>query len=128
VTLAYLLDTHAALWLLAGDERLGAGARAALESEEAVAISDVSLLEMAMLAKRGVITLAPDSATGLQRIADKLVVLPISARIAAEATAVNLPQRDPFDRVITATAMVHGLILVTKDRAITEANVVSTKW
>jgi PIN domain nuclease of toxin-antitoxin system len=55
-------------------------------------------------------------------------LLPIEARVAVDAVGVALPHRDPFDRVIVATARVHGLILVTKDEKIVNANVVSTMW
>lgn len=128
MTPAFLLDTHAAVWLLEGDSRLGAKALAALQTEEAMAISDITLLEIAMLVDRGVVELQPDAATGLQKFADKFVVLPITAQIAVDATKLNLPHRDPFDRVIAATALAHNLTLVTKDRQITEAKVVATLW
>lgn len=124
----FLLDTHAAIWLLEGSPKLGAAARAALEEAESVAMSGISLLEIAMLEARGTIALRPDVASALEAFADRLVVLPIDARVAADAVRIGLPHRDPFDRVITATARVHGLTLVTKDRQIVEAGVVSVIW
>jgi PIN domain nuclease of toxin-antitoxin system len=128
--LKYLLDTHAAVWLLEGNRKLGARARAALEAEtkESIALSGISLLEIALLEKSGVLALKPDAASGLRAFAENLTVLPITASIAADAVAVGLPHRDPFDRVITATARVHGLALITKDRTITRARVVTTLW
>ena len=124
----YLLDTHAAVWLLEGNDRLGPGARAAVQGEEELAIAGVSLLEIALLERRGTILLKPNAGAALEAFAEKLTVLPIDARIAADAVVVGLPQRDPFDRVITATARMLGLTLVTKDRQITEAKVVQTLW
>jgi PIN domain nuclease of toxin-antitoxin system len=126
----YLLDTHAAIWLLEGSPKLGVRAKQALaaETEDSVAISDISLLEIAMLESRSVIKLAPDATRGVEAFARHLMVLPIEARVAVDAVAVALPHRDPFDRVIVATARVHGLILVTKDEKIVNANVVSTMW
>lgn len=126
----YLLDTHALLWLLEGSPRLGAGARSALatESRAAVGIAAISLLEIAMLAARGVIVLEPSPAKGLSAIARQVTALPIDAAIAADAVEVPLPHRDPFDRVIVATARTHGLTLVTRDRQIVEAGVVPTLW
>ena len=128
MTPSYLLDTHAAIWLLEGNSKFGPNARAALESEDTIAISDITLLEIAMLARRGIISLRPDPGTAVQRFADSLVVLPITAQIAVEATSIGLPHRDPFDRIITATAMAHGLTLVTKDRQIVDANALNTVW
>ena len=124
----YLLDTHAAVWLLEGSAKLGKAALEAIRGEESLALSDISLLELALLERRGTISLRPNAAAGLDAFAEKLRVLPIDARIAAEAVAIALPQRDPFDRVIAATARVLGLTLVTKDRQITEAQVVKTIW
>jgi PIN domain nuclease of toxin-antitoxin system len=130
VAVSFLLDTHAIVWLLEGSAKLGRKARAALQNEstESVAISDVSLLEIALLEQRNVITLKPDLATGLKSIAERLSVFQIDAAVAADAVRLALPHRDPFDRVITATARVHGLTLVTKDERITRAKVVPTLW
>jgi PIN domain nuclease of toxin-antitoxin system len=125
----YLLDTHAAIWLLEGSQELGARAREALAAEkrDSVAISGISLLEISMLATRGTITLAPTIEVALAQFAEKLSVLPINARIAALAPSV-LPHGDPFDRVITATAKAHELTLITKDREIARAGVVPILW
>jgi PIN domain nuclease of toxin-antitoxin system len=128
VTLRYLLDTHAAIWLLEGSPNLGTNALAAIEEEESVALADLSLLEVALLAKRGTIALKPNLETGLAAFTEKLVVVPLDASIAADAVSLALPQRDPFDRVITATARVRGLTLITKDRHIIDAAVVPTLW
>jgi PIN domain nuclease of toxin-antitoxin system len=125
----YLLDTHAAIWLLEGSQELGARAREALAAEkrDSVAISGISLLEISMLATRGAITLAPTIEVALAQFAEKLSVLPINARIAALAPSV-LPHGDPFDRVITATAKAHELTLITQDREIARAGVVPILW
>lgn len=128
MTFRYLLDTHAAVWLLEGSAKLGTGARAAMDDEEAVAIADISLLEIALLAKRGTIQLKPSLAVGLAAFAEKLVVIPLDAQIASEAVTLDMPQRDPFDRVITATARVRGLTLITKDRQIANSGLVETRW
>lgn len=124
----YLLDTHAAIWLLEGSSRLGKNVEAAVAGEETVSLSDISLLEIAMLVGRGKLTLRPNVADGLKAISEQLTILPINSAIALDAVSVALPQRDPFDRVITATARVHGLTLVTKDRQIQESGTVPTLW
>jgi PIN domain nuclease of toxin-antitoxin system len=123
-----LLDTHAAIWLLEGSAKLGAAARSAVNNAESVALSDLSLLEVAMLGARGSIVLRPDIASALEAFRERLVILPIDAHVAAEAVRIALPHRDPFDRVIAATARVHGLTLVTRDRRIAEAGVVTVIW
>ena len=126
----YLLDTHAAVWLLEGSSRLGAAAREAIGSEPggSVALSDISLLEIAMLGRRGVINLEPDIESGLESIAQQLMVLPITARIAADAVNLAWKHGDPFDRVIAATARVHRLTLITRDHDIIRSKVVPILW
>ncbi len=126
----YLLDTHAAVWLLEGSSRLGAAAREAIGSEPggSVALSDISLLELAMLGRRGVINLRPDIESGLESIAQQLMVLPVTARIAADAVNLAWKHKDPFDRVIAATARVHRLTLITRDRDIIRSQVVPILW
>ena len=128
--MTFLLDTHAALWLLEGSPKLGVAARQAIGAEPggSVALSDISLLEIAMLAQRRVIKLKPDIELGLRSIAEQLIILPITAGIATDAVKLTWKQKDPFDRVITATARVHRLTLVTKDRAIIRSEVVPTLW
>lgn len=126
----YLLDTHAAIWLLEGSDKLGTRARDALagEDRDSVAISDISLLEIAMLATRGAISLTPTLEAALAAFAAKLTVLPIDWRTAAAAPSVALPHGDPFDRVITATAKTYDLTLITKDRNIARAGVITVLW
>ena len=48
--------------------------------------------------------------------------------IAALAKDLPLPQGDPFDRVIVATASAGSLTLITKDQHIVESGLVATLW
>jgi PIN domain nuclease of toxin-antitoxin system len=57
-----------------------------------------------------------------------VTVLPITLEIALAAPALALPHGDQFDRIITATAKVHRLPLVTKDANITDSSIVTTVW
>jgi PIN domain nuclease of toxin-antitoxin system len=59
----------------------------------------------------------------------RVILRPVTAEIAA--LAVRLPERfpkDPADRLITATAMVEGMALVTADTRIRRSKVVETIW
>jgi PIN domain nuclease of toxin-antitoxin system len=56
-------------------------------------------------------------------------VLPITAAIVAAAT--RLPAsypRDPADRIIGATALVHGATVITAEQRIPKAKAVQTLW
>ena len=98
-----------------------------LQVGEAV-ISDITLLEIAMLAKKDRITLAVSAEEylrGIQRIYPPLL---ISSEIAALAMDLDLPHADPFDRVIVATARHHNLPLLTRDKNNSASGVVRVVW
>ena len=126
-----LLDTHIALWWLDGGHRLTPEQRrataAAERRNEKLHVADVTLWEIAMLAEHGRITVAQGLGDFLQELEGnaRLEVLPITARIAIDAARLgNSFPKDPADRLIAATARVHGHTLVTADRRVREAQVV----
>lgn len=125
-----LLDTHAIIWAVNDDPQLGKAARDLISAAggKLLAISDITLLEMAMLAAKGRIACQAGVATTLKTITRKVAVIPIDAAIAAEAMELALPNGDPFDRIIVATARQRKLPILTRDRAITESGLVETIW
>jgi PIN domain nuclease of toxin-antitoxin system len=127
-----LFDTHIALWWLEGGDRLTAEQRraavAAERGNEKVSVADVSLWEIAMLADRGRITLPQGVAAFFDELESnaRLEVLPITGAIALDAVRLGKSfPNDPADRLIAATARVHGHTLVTADRRIRDAAVVA---
>lgn len=128
--LKYLLDTHAFLWAATDEDRLGGEAARvlAVTPYEHLAISDVTLQETGLLLQTGRISFAGPPAKVLGQLLDHVQVLPITLPIALAAPALPLPHGDQFDRIITATAKVHRLTLITKDANITDAGVVPTLW
>jgi PIN domain nuclease of toxin-antitoxin system len=128
-----LLDTHVVVWLAFDKARLSSKAKLAIDDArrqgQGVAISDITLLELASLCTKGRIQLTISLESFLREIEARFVVLPISGK--ACARAVELPAsfpKDPADRVIGATALVEGLSLVTADREIRKSRAVSTIW
>jgi len=128
--LKYVLDTHAFLWAATDEDRLSAKAARAIMTtpHRQLAIADVTLQEIGLLLRSGLISFKGSPATVLGNLLDYVTVLPITPDIAIAAPALALPHGDQFDRIITATAKVHRLPLVTKDATITDASVVSTIW
>jgi PIN domain nuclease of toxin-antitoxin system len=128
-----LLDTHVLVWWRTGAEHLLSRAQTtALESAERtgerVAVSGITLWEIAKLVERGRLVLrgAPDELLSEVESNPRVTVLPITARVALESTRLGPTfPRDPADQMIAATARVHGLRLVTTDGRIRETNVVS---
>lgn len=99
----------------------------AVKRSEPLAISDMTLLEIAVLLGEGshrINSSIEDLFTDLQ---DNpfFRVLPLTYEIAVEVAAVGPSLRDPADRAIVATARVHRLRLVTSDQRIVESKLVS---
>ncbi|MGA0853803.1 MAG: type II toxin-antitoxin system VapC family toxin [Luteolibacter sp.] len=124
------LDTHAVLWSLAGDPRLGSQARALISRSKRpdLIISDVVLLEISYLSAKGRIEDADGIDALLAKVADSFRVIPISPEIARVALELDLPLGDPFDRVIAATAKTCSIPLLTRDRSISASGAVTTLW
>ena len=128
-----LLDTHVVVWLVFDSERVSAKARSAIrdsrKSANGLAISDISLLELATLVSKGRIQLDTSLESLLQEIESRFIVLPISGRACARAMALpSTYPKDPVDRIIGATALVEGLALLTADREIRRSRAVQIIW
>ena len=128
-----LLDTHVALWLSADPSRLSRNARTAIEEArrtgEVLAICDISLLELATLAGKGRLTMTVPLESVFQQIEARFNVLPITSLTAARTQTLPAAYpKDPADRIIGATALVEGIVLLTADRAIRRSKAVHTIW
>jgi PIN domain nuclease of toxin-antitoxin system len=128
-----LVDTHVVLWLALEPARITKNARTAIEQTRSnahgLAISDITLLEIATLERKGRIKLNASLETFLSEVEARFVVLPITGRVCVRA--VGLPAsypKDPADRVIGATALVEGVPLVTADDDIRRSKALRTVW
>jgi PIN domain nuclease of toxin-antitoxin system len=111
-----LVDTHAAIWWLAGDRRLSRTARAAIaDAGVEAAVSVASVWEASIKHAAGRLK-GPDLATALS--ASGLPFLHIDERHAKVAGELPLVHRDPFDRMLVAQASVERLSIVTADEQI----------
>jgi PIN domain nuclease of toxin-antitoxin system len=90
-----------------------------LEGADELVVAAISWYELAWLARHERITVSVPIRSWLQGLAAQLRTISVTPAIAD--TAVALPSSfpgDPADRLIYATAIEHGLTLVTKDLAI----------
>ncbi len=133
MTTVPLLDTHAWIWWVDHDARLGRRYLEALDglaAEERPAISDISLWEVATLVERERVQFRIPFEEWLNAAAHPrtVVVLPITTEVAREISL--LPSsfhRDPADRVIVATSRACKLPLLTHDRLILRARL-APRW
>ena len=112
-----LLDTHAALWFLGGDDRLGEDARRQLTDDtNRVLLSAAVVWEIAVKRALGKLTV-PDEYLTLLLDAG---VQPLPVNLAHAAGAEQLPphHRDPFDRMLVSQARIEGAALVSCDEAL----------
>ena len=111
---AVLLDTHAWIWSLMDSARLGGGAKTAILDADAVHVSPISVYEVVRKAHLGK---WPDIVPHVDALLNEgqTVSAPFTRAIAARAGALDWAHRDPFDRLIAATAIEMGWALISRD-------------
>jgi PIN domain nuclease of toxin-antitoxin system len=130
LTSRFLLDTHILIRYRSDPKRLSREQTRvideAVERHESLAISAITLLEIALLDGEGSIRtkIGMDQLFGTLEGSPIFAILPLTIDIAREVSFLGA-LRDPSDRVIVATARVHGLRLLTSDQRILDSNIVS---
>jgi PIN domain nuclease of toxin-antitoxin system len=119
--LRLLLDTHIALWAIAGDPKLPPKARALIsDAANFVAVSAASVWEIAIkhALARGRQNDMPISGTQALKYfrAAGYELLPVTATHAAAVERLRARHNDPFDRLLVAQALSEPLTLLTHDK------------
>ena len=115
-----LLDTHALIWWVDGDARIGRATRERIASaDEDAFVSAASAWEIATKARLGKLKaplpLLRDFVQAIEEFGFRPLF--ISLRHGFEAGRLAGTHRDPFDRMLAAQARVEALVLVTADPA-----------
>jgi len=109
-----LLDTHAFLWWLGNDRKLGPRSREAIaDGENVVYVSAATAWEVAVKRRSGKLV-APGDIGGWMA-ASSFEPLPIEVEHAVAAAELPLHHKDPFDRMLVAQAQIEDLTLVARD-------------
>ena len=116
---AVLLDTHAWVWSFLAAARLSDPARGSLAAASQVLVSPISFFEIAQKVRLGkwpeIAPWLPELPAILDRQGGRAA--PLSPAICARAGAMEWQHRDPFDRLIAATALTEKLPLISADAA-----------
>jgi len=127
-----LLDTHVVLWVAQVPDLLSMNAEEAIRVErqrDGVGISEKTLWELAMMISSGRVGVKTSLLNFLRAVEENFTIFPVTAEIADRAVSLS-PRfpKDPADRIIGATALVHGLKLITKDEGIGASGEVPVIW
>jgi PIN domain nuclease of toxin-antitoxin system len=128
-----LVDTHIVLWLALEPKQLSRDALKVLTESrqrlDGIAIADISLWEIAMAVSRGKVKLETPLSAFLRSVEETYRIFPMTGEIAERGMRFSqVYPRDPADRMIGATALVHGLKLVTRDEVIHASGEVPVIW
>ena len=131
-----VLDTHALIWWVNGDQQLSDKARKAIEKEISsedgqVFISTITAWEIALLVQKGRLTLTMDVKDWIDIVAaiEGVRFVPVDNEVAMQSA--RLPgefHTDTADRMIVALARRQSIALVTSDAKIQAYKHVKTIW
>jgi len=110
-----LLDTHALIWWLADDRRLGPSARALIaDPANQVLVSVVSLWEMVIKVRIGKLE-AEIGAVERALVRNNFSRLPIAPLHLSSLSSLPSHHRDPFDHLLIAQAAAEDAMIVSDD-------------
>lgn len=119
--MSLLLDSHIALWGIAGDATLAEEFLDRLRHDPDIFLSPVTLWEITIKQMAGKLGGPPDLA---ERVRDMgFRALPITHAHSIAAGRLPVHHRDPFDRMLVAQAQTDGLTLATRDADIQKYDV-----
>ncbi len=126
-----VLDTHAWVWWLTKQSKLGRKAARAIDKAVRIGVPSICVWEVALKAQAGKLKFDRpydawiDAALSQDPRIELLHLLP---RVAICAVQFSWEHSDPADRFIVATAQVHDAPLVTADERIRESRLVRCVW
>jgi PIN domain nuclease of toxin-antitoxin system len=112
-----LLDTHVWAWSLTNDRRITDRALSELTKAQTILVSAISFFEIAQKVRLGKWS---EMAPYVDRLSDLLerqrgIATSLEAADSLMAGTMAWPHRDPFDRLLAASAIRRGIAIVSAD-------------
>ncbi len=125
----YLLDTHTAIWAFADDVNLSKNVREIIaDTSNSLYISIVSAWELAIKISLGKLDFPGGVSTFLTEVEENgIEIIGIDSSYIKCVEKLPFIHRDPFDRLIIATAKIDNATLLTADENIHKYEV-NWKW
>lgn len=127
-----LVDTHALVWAVDDSKKLSRQAASAIRRarvSEGLAISAITVWEIASLLAKGRVRAYGTLEASIQLFLEGVAVRPITPEICAlGALFPDSYSHDPADRIIGGTARAEGLTLITHDEKIRRSPLLRTVW
>lgn len=124
-----LMDTHTLVWLTWDMPELPPNAKYVLEDQETIVqVSIASFWEIGIRSSLGKWNL-PGDVLALQKLIEMqgIEIVPITVQAIHLITRMEHHHKDPFDRIIAATALISGSLLFSND-AIFDLYGVPRRW
>jgi PIN domain nuclease of toxin-antitoxin system len=126
-----LLDTCTLLWLALDQSGLSSPAKLRLQEQaDSLHVSAISAFEIGQKAASGKLKLKLKPAAWFPRACELhgLQVLSLTAEASLAAAALPVLHKDPFDRLLIATAMTCGFTILTPDEKIRQYPRLKSYW
>ncbi len=129
-----VVDTHVIIWDSLKPELLSTKAKTAIygaNRKDGIIFCEISLWEIAMLMKKGRVKVESDYQDFIKLVVDsnKYVFRGINPEVAElSAELFSDENKDPADRIISATSIIEGAKLVTADEFLRQSKAVETIW
>ncbi|MCL2880117.1 MAG: type II toxin-antitoxin system VapC family toxin [Treponema sp.] len=116
----YLLDTHTAMWFLNGDKSISETAKKAILNISNIKYLSIACAwEIAIKLSIGKLDIVKSTADFLYDAEENgFIILPITPASLSVLEKLPMIHRDPFDRLLIATAIAEQMTLITDDENI----------
>ena len=126
----YLLDTHAFLWFINGDNQLSLKARQTIQdAANYKMVSIASLWEISIKLNIGKLQLdMPYKDLMWHMNINGFQLLPVQFEHTTTLTTLELHHGDPFDRIIISQALTEDLTVISRDKNFNEYRDLKLVW